>query len=43
MEQTKMGVMKLLRLSTSELPADVGTKHLRGAEMDKKISNVMEE
>jgi len=43
MEQTKAGVMKLLRLGTAEIPADVGTKNMRGTVMYTKMSNVMGE
>lgn len=43
MEQTKAGVMKLLRLGTADMPADVGTKNMRGEDMEVKMSHVMGE
>jgi len=43
MVQTKAGVTKLLRLGTAEIPADVGTKNMRGTVIDVKMSNVMGE
>ena len=41
MEQTKSQVVKLLRLGTTELPADVGTKNGRGTEFHSKRDRVM--
>ena len=41
MEQTKSQVLKMLRLGTSELPPDVGTKIAGGAEFQQKMNRVM--
>ena len=43
MEQTKGAVVKLLRLGTDVLPADVGTKNGSGTEWALKVKNVMGE
>ena len=41
MEQTKAQVLKILRLGTTELPPDVGTKIGGGTEFDKKMNRVI--
>jgi len=41
MEQTKAQVFKMLRLSTTELPPDVGTKIGGGTEFQQKLNRVM--
>ena len=41
MEQTKAQVLKFLRLGTTELPPDVGTKIGGGTEFNNKLNPVM--
>jgi len=41
MEQSKAQVLKMLRLGTTELPPDVGTKVGGGTEFENKMSKVM--
>ena len=41
MEQTKAMVVKMVRLSTLDLPVDIGTKNGRGSEFHRKQATTM--